>query len=184
MTDHDLSSKVEMNEENSSRQSRWSPPPVGVIKVNWDASINEVKDWVGMGIIARDSNGLCMGARCITIRAWTDLKTAEFMAALQAVQFCKEVGFWDIIFEGDATQVVKEITIQSSSFSKVDHFIESIYLEKQLFRSAKFQAIPRTCNMAAHTLAKEATANFVDLCWLEDTPTSVSSIVFREQSGP
>jgi hypothetical protein len=94
------------------------------------------------------------------------------------------VGFWDIIFEGDATQVVKEITIQSSSFSKVDHFIESIYLEKQLFRSAKFQAIPRTCNMAAHTLAKEATANFVDLCWLEDTPTSVSSIVFREQSGP
>jgi len=138
---------VERNEENSSRQSRWSPPPVGVIKVNWDASINEVKDWVGMGIIARDSNGLCMGAKCIPIRAQTDPKTAEFMAALQAVQFSKEVSFWDVIFEGDAAQVVKEITTHSSRFAKVGHFIESIYLEKQFFRSTKFQAIPRTCNM-------------------------------------
>jgi ribonuclease HI len=180
MTDHKMSLKVERNEENSSRQSNWSPPHVGVIKVNWDASINVVKDWVGLGIIARDSNGLCMVAKCITIRARTDPKTTEFMAALQAIQFSKEVGFWDVIFEGDAAQVVKEITTHSSRFSKAGHFIESIYLENQFFRFAKFQAIPCTCNMAAHTLAKEASSNFVYLCWLEDTPMSVSSIIFRK----
>jgi hypothetical protein len=44
------------------------------------------------------------------------------------------------------------------------YLFESIYLGKQFFRFAKFQAIPRTCNMAAHTLAKEASSNFVDLC--------------------
>jgi hypothetical protein len=123
MTDHEMSSKVERNEENNSRQRNWSPPPVGVIKVNWDASINVVKDWFGMGIIARDSNGLCMGAKCIMIRARTDPKTAKFMAALQAVQFSKEVGFRDVIFEGDAAQVVKEITTHSPRFSKVSHLI-------------------------------------------------------------
>jgi hypothetical protein len=59
--------------------------------------------------------------------------------------------------------VVKEITTHSSSFSKVGHFIESIYMEKQHFRYAKFQATSRTCNMAAHSLAKEVSSNFVDL---------------------
>jgi len=98
MIDHEMSLKGERNEENSSRQSSWSPPSDGVIKVNWDASINVVKDWVGLGTIARDSKGLCMGARCITIHARTNPKTAEFMEALQAVQFSKEVGFWDVIF--------------------------------------------------------------------------------------
>jgi hypothetical protein len=94
-------------------------------------------------------------------------------------KFSKEVGFWDVIFEGDAAQVVKEIKSNSSRFSKVDHFIESIYLEKQSFRSTKFQAIPHSCNMAADTLTKEASSKFVDLCWLDDTPMCVSSIVFR-----
>jgi hypothetical protein len=98
MIDHEMSLKGERNKENSSRQSSWSPPSDGVIKVNWDASINVVKDWVGLGTIARDSKGLCMGARCITIHARTNPKTAEFMEALQAVQFSKEVGFWDVIF--------------------------------------------------------------------------------------
>jgi len=172
---------VERNEEDSSRQSRWVPPPNGVIKVNWDASINVAKYWVGLGIIARDNKGLCMGARSITQQARINPKTAEIMAALQAVQFSKEVGFWDVIFEGDAAQVVKELTTHSLSFSKVGHFMESIQVEKQHFQLAIFQAIPRVCNMAAHTLAKEASSNYVDLCCLEDTPMS---IVFREQPGP
>jgi hypothetical protein len=38
--------------------------------------------------------------------------------------------------------------------------------------------------MASHNLAKMDSSNNVDLCWLEDTPSSVSNIVFREQSCP
>jgi len=123
---HDSTQLLERIEEESSRQSNWTSPPAGVIKVNWDASINEDNDWVGLGIIARDSKGLCMGARSIAQLARTDPKTAEIMAALHSVQFNKEVGFWDVIFEGDAAQVVKELKIVPLCFSKIDHFIDSI----------------------------------------------------------
>jgi ribonuclease HI len=171
-------------EAQSRRQTHWIPPPDGVIKVNWDAALNVAKGWIGQGIIARNSKGLCLGARSITQQVRTDAKTAETMAALQAMQFCKEAGFWKVIFEGDATQVVKEILSGSPTFSKAGHFIESIQKERHHFRSTSFQAIPRDCNMAAHKLAKMASHNIIDQHWLENTPLSVSNIVFRERSGP
>jgi hypothetical protein len=94
------------------------------------------------------------------------------------------MGFWDVIFEGDALQVVKELKIVSPCFSKIGHFIESIQLVLQNFCSASFQAVPRACNMAAHNLAKMASSNNVHLCWLEDIPSSVSNIIFTEQPCP
>lgn len=36
-------------------------------------------------------------------------KVAKAMSAIHAVLFSKEVGFLDIIFEGDALQVVREM---------------------------------------------------------------------------
>jgi hypothetical protein len=80
--------------------------------------------------------------------------------------------------------VVKEIKSDTQYFSKTGHFLESIHQEMQHFRSISFQYIPRDCNMATHTLAKEAFCNNIDLCWLEDTHLSVSNIVFREQPCP
>jgi len=86
------------NEALNNRQTSWIPPLNGVIKVNWNASMNMTKNWIGLGIIARDSKGLCLGARSITLQAKRDPKTAERMAALEAIQFSKESGFWDVIF--------------------------------------------------------------------------------------
>jgi ribonuclease HI len=171
-------------EAQSGKQTCWIPPPDGVIKVNWDAALNVAKGWIGLGIIARDSKGLCMGARSITQQVKTDPKTAEIMAALQAMQFSKDAGFWEVIFEGDAAQVVKEIMSDPPLLSKAGHFIESIQQDMHHFRSASFQAIPRDCNTAAHNLAKKASHNNIDLYWLEDTPLSVSNIIFREQPCP
>jgi ribonuclease HI len=182
--EQESSVSVGREEAQSIKQTCWIPPPVGLIKVNWDAALNVAKGWIGLGIIARDSKGLCMGARSITQQVKTDPKTAEIMAALQAMQFSKDAGFWEVIFEGDAAQVVKEIMSDPPLLSKAGHFIESIQQDMHHFRSASFQAIPRDCNTAAHNLAKKASHNNIDLYWLEDTPSCVSNIIFREQPCP
>jgi ribonuclease HI len=109
-----------------------------VIKVNCDASMNVAKDWVGLGIIARDNKSLCMGAKSIMQQVETDPKTAKIMATLQAMQFSKEAGFWEVIFEGDAVLVVKEIKSNPPFLSKIGHFIESIHQEMQHFRPVSF----------------------------------------------
>jgi hypothetical protein len=35
----------------------WHPPPIGVIKVNWDAAFNKKKGCIGIVIIVRDCYG-------------------------------------------------------------------------------------------------------------------------------
>jgi hypothetical protein len=74
--------------------SVWRPPPLGVIKVNWDASINAKKKYVGIGIVARDNNGEVLGARAITKLVVATPKVAEAMVALAAVLFCKATCFF------------------------------------------------------------------------------------------
>jgi hypothetical protein len=117
----------------SLRTTSWTPPPSGIFKVNWDASLNLKKGWIGLGVIVRDCNGVCLGARSVTKQMKVDSKTIEVMAALFAMQFSKEVGFLDVIFEGDAAQVVKEINSVRPYVSRVGHFLENIHLEKGCF---------------------------------------------------
>jgi hypothetical protein len=40
--------------------------------------------------------------KCFSIHIFTDPHTAEMLAATYAVSFSKEVGFFEVIFEGDA----------------------------------------------------------------------------------
>jgi hypothetical protein len=103
------------------------------------------------------------------------------VGALYAVQFCKDVGFFYVLFEGNANTVVKKINSAPPFFlSKIGQLIENILDELQSFRLAKFSFIPKKCNMATLTLAKEATRNKVEHIWLEDFPLNILSIVASE----
>jgi len=96
------------------------------------------------------------------------------MAGLGAVQFRKEVGLFDAIFEGDAAQVVSEINSDPPYLSRFGHFIKSIHMKKQWFRYFSFVFAPRGSNSAAHTLAKKAACNTIDFCCPEDIPNCLS----------
>jgi ribonuclease HI len=158
----------------------WCPPPLGFVKINWDAAVNKHEGYIGVGIIARDCMGQFLGARSFCQKIRADAKVAETIAALGAVTFSSEAGFFDVICEGDAAQVVADINSDPPFLSSTGHFIESIHLEMLGLRSCRFVFAPREANMAAHTLAKEAICNKNDVCWLEDVTSSISSIVIRE----
>jgi hypothetical protein len=57
---------------------------------------------------------------------------AEVMAAMEAVTFSREVGFFKAIFEGDSLQIVKAINANTPNLSKIGHFVESIKTELRL----------------------------------------------------
>jgi ribonuclease HI len=166
------------------RNIKWQPRSKGLIKVNWDASINKNKGWIGLGMIARNSNGACLGARSVTKHLITDSAIAVALAALSAMYFCTEVGFFDVILEGDAKQVLQAINSNPPFLSKFENFIESIHHEKRNFRSVDFSFIPREGNAVAHAFAAEASKQKVNNVWLEELPSRFSNFVTRDQIGP
>jgi len=162
----------------------WQPHFPGSIKINWDASINNSLGCIGIGVVARDYAGKVVGAKCSYRRQSFTPDTAEMCAALEAVVFCKEAGFRDVIMEGDALNVVKEINSNPPYLSRLRHFVEAIKRELDFFQSILFVYAPREFNYAAHSLAKEASGSCLDRVWLEEFPSCISDVVLREQIVP
>lgn len=58
----DIHAELETGPQKNNRQTLWQPPPIGVTKINCDVAVNNKKGCIGIGIIARDSQGLFVGA--------------------------------------------------------------------------------------------------------------------------
>jgi hypothetical protein len=134
--------------------------------------------------VARDCRGMFLGAKCVKKPILVEPLIAKAMAAHWAVLFCKEVGFFEVVFEGDSAQVVGEILSNPPYLSSSGHLIESLVQELNGFRSVSFVHVTRECNNAGHMLAKEAVEQYEEMCWLEETPDCIGSVILRECVGP
>jgi len=54
----------------------WTHPPSGIVKINFDAAVDQQKGMVGIGVVARDSVGFLLGAKRFSIHIFTDPHTA------------------------------------------------------------------------------------------------------------
>jgi len=87
------------------RQTKWSKPPLGRIKLNWNASVDRKNKLMGVGLIARDHTGQVRAPLCTHKPYVIDPTTAEALAARQGVELCHNLGFQSIVLEGDAQLV-------------------------------------------------------------------------------
>ena len=73
--------------------TRWAPPPIDIVKINWDAAVNVEQGCIGLGCVARSSTGCFLAARCVVKKISADPTVAEAIAALYATVFGKELGY-------------------------------------------------------------------------------------------
>jgi ribonuclease HI len=69
------------------------------------------------------------------------------MALLQAIRFCREMGFTKVHFEGDAKSVIDSVHSDMVYSSGVGHLIEDIKFEIQASQQWKLTFIKREGNM-------------------------------------
>jgi hypothetical protein len=81
-------------------EEKWVPPPRNTVKINWDAAVDTAKKIIGMGFIARDEKGNFLAAVSKQERIEVEPVVAETLAALNAILWCQEQNFQDVIFEG------------------------------------------------------------------------------------
>ncbi|KAK4487212.1 hypothetical protein RD792_006532 [Penstemon davidsonii] len=120
-----------------------------------DASINN-DGVIGIGLIARDCFGDCVGWRGITINLPLSPEASEALAALRAVEFSLEKGWRNLIIEGDCLSVIQGILDLKLSAGVLGSVFEDINVLAKDFHSFKALHVFREHNVAAHSLAKLA----------------------------
>jgi hypothetical protein len=110
---------------------------------------------IGLGIVVPDSKEFVVTAQSTTRFFLVELVVAEALAALHTMEFSREMGFSDIIMEGDALQIVKTVKDMDPNGSTYGHIEEGIKMGLNQLRSSKIEHVKRDANKAAYTIAKE-----------------------------
>jgi hypothetical protein len=106
---------------------------------------------------------------------------AEACALYKAVRFAQECCFLDVIFESDNSTIIQLLHEGRNPRNYVGDFIRGIICNKGFFRSCTFRHIGRVANKAAHCLALMA-HDEPNRVWIEETPTQLVSVLFRDLS--
>ncbi|XP_038695403.1 uncharacterized protein LOC119992679 [Tripterygium wilfordii] len=170
-----------ISENNQRILEFWRGPPRNVVKSNWDAAIHTQTNRTGMGIVFRDEYGDIL-ASCALVRSTILEPTlAEALACLQAVKLSAELGFTELIFEGDSAVIVNAINGSVPTRAVWSKVIEEIKRLLGYFMSWKVVFVRRTANLAAHSMAKHALLVQDAQVWIEEVPSSVVNIVYAEK---
>jgi ribonuclease HI len=129
---------------------------MNMVKVNWNAAINQRNACVGLGLVARDEKGKFLVACGINLKITADPARAEALAAFHEVMFAKELGLSNVIFEGDALSIVNTINSNRPCEAIYGHFVEDVKRCMGELTSLRFIHVVRGANSATHKLAKEA----------------------------
>ncbi|KAL3831133.1 hypothetical protein ACJIZ3_019935 [Penstemon smallii] len=136
------------------------PPPHGCIKINMDAALGHGGESIGIGLIARNWDGECVGWSYINMKFPLNPESAEAIVALRAIEFDKEKGWRDLSSNGMLGPIYEDIKLLAKHFTSFDAL--------HVFRK---------CNKAAHCLARLASIGFSFSSFL---PSSITEIVLFE----
>ena len=136
-------------ETESHEEAKWKPPTQGRCKVNWDIAVDNQNCCMGVGAILRDDEGRVLAAVSKTLRFCYEPVAGEAVAALYAAEFTRDLGFYDVDFEGDSLQIVNAIRNNDENCSRYGHVIDDIKTVLEQFRSWRVSRVRRICNSAA-----------------------------------
>ena len=153
----------------------WIPPLTSSFKLNIDAYDSVDNKW-GVGAIVRDSEGFVLTAVTWNIKALPDATIAEALGFRLTIQFSYDMGFRNIIMQGDSLNVVKALKSQSDDNSYFGLVINDCKSLSCLFSSSLVSHVRRVGNSVAHALAKFA-LDSIDSVWIEKIPSCIGSVV-------
>ncbi|XP_060974319.1 uncharacterized protein LOC133039432 [Cannabis sativa] len=133
----------------------WSPPPLDWIKLNCDVKVG--LESMCIAVVTRDHFGRVL--RVHTAREeFSDALCGEAAACCLAVSIALDSGYKFVIVENDSRVVIDAINGKVSHWALVN-YISFCTKSSPSFDSCIFSYVSRTCNFAAHNVARWAFAH-------------------------
>ncbi|KAK7840646.1 putative ribonuclease h protein [Quercus suber] len=155
---------------------QWRPPDAHFFKANFDAAVFKSENLAGLGVVIRDWRGEAIGALTTSVPLAQTVAELEALACRRAVQFAREIGLTQVMFEGDSSTVIQAVQEGSSNVLPYGHVIEDIRMLALEFQSSVFTHVSRAYNVVADALAKKAKTCRGTQVWLEELPEDIASL--------
>ncbi|XP_042964529.1 uncharacterized protein LOC122298728 [Carya illinoinensis] len=163
------------------REERWTKPVGQWVKVNWDAAVRIDLNKVGIGVVVRDEEREVLASLCKVVDCLHDPSVGEALALKRAVQFCDELGFSNVVLEGDAQVIVKAANNREELYTAYGNVMEEVRGFLKMRESWKIQFIHREANNVAHILAKNAFNYTTERVWIEEGPIEILHVLQKEK---
>ena len=99
-----------------------------------------------------------------------DSEEAEVSTCRKALEFAVDIGFSDLIVEGDSITVMNSITSTQSDLSRLGNIYDDNHCLAGGLGRVEFNSISQSANGVAHSLTRYAKHLDEDIVWLEDSP--------------
>ena len=93
-----------------------------------------------------------------------------FSEATAALEFARDMGFTSVILEGDALEVIKQITQSTEDLSDIGILVDECRSMVKTFNCCIVLHVNREANNMTHSLAKSVLVSKDLLYWIEECP--------------
>lgn len=99
----------------------WTPLPLHGYKVNFDGALFERENRADLGVIIGNQDGLVMASLSEVVLLPSTVIEVETLASRWAVEFALELGFDNIVLEGDLKVLIKLLKSSNRSLAPFGH---------------------------------------------------------------
>lgn len=156
----------------------WVAPLPGITKLNVDASL-AVEGWVGLSVVARNSDGEVQFAGVRKVRACWAADLAEAKSIEMALRLAKRFGLQEIVVESDCQVVINRLSKKTTFLAAIDLVLQNIISSCDCFVSIVWSHVKRDGNFVAHHLAK-LTPFGVEQIWENHYPPEVAPYILMD----
>ncbi|BFG16782.1 hypothetical protein CerSpe_030560 [Prunus speciosa] len=167
-------------QEGSNLVVNWERPPAQFFKINVDGALKTNDSVRGLGVVIRDDRGELIAAAAKPVCGMFTPNATELFAIRFGLQLAKDLGLQHIYLESDAQAAIRMAFQCDADLGYEGVLVNEIQVLANSFHSYVGQFRPRTCNRAAHSLARFALSISDLIVWMEDGPECLSPILTND----
>ena len=158
----------------------WKPPPWPILKVNFDDTIFQQQNSVGVGVVIRDAKGQVIASMDEKITLPSSFTTMDLIATKRALRLDLEFGLSPIVLEGNSKNTIDALMCEESLLANYRHLVDNAKRLANQFESVEFSHVKTEGNIEAHNIARHVRHVSKLSVWMEDVPPHLFVVIQAE----
>ena len=149
-----------------------------MVKANFDRAIFTLEHRSGIGVVLRDDQGSVLASLSQLVSQVYNPLEIEALAAAAALRFALDLGFSQVVLEGDSQVLMEDLINDYKFLSSEGLLMDDTRTFARFFSQLRYSHVNRKCNKVVYRLARHALSisNFV--IWMEDVlPPFISAVL-------